>query len=444
MANEKLNKYFRFFPKIYNVESNPVINALIQGFAQENETTATQLENTKAQLFIKTAGGTTLNKLAASLGVSRPGTLGLSDDSFRELVPNLSLKHKNIRKTFYDTMDIFWGPTFSRSNVQTVNFAPFNISAGDEINVIIDNGTTQEIKVLADDIATPGAATAEEIVTILDRLVGSTAEVITDSLTGNEYINLRTNSVGIRGSIEIEASSGVGTTKLDLEVKKHELWQQPQRTVIYNINPNELVIEIPAIVPALKRTLIGSHHFHADSTLESAVAPDNGIWQGSFLFDSTGITADYTVTGQKAKIQEVINEGSVYTKVTVDDASGFLEENGELVFGWGTDLVEQPVKYRGIPNSNTVLLDPTHIFANTHSINSYINVLSATNAFTPSRAGTDFPVYLTSPSGAREIIEGLLAKLTAAGVLLTFVILAPDYKYMIDNPYLSSDDAPGV
>lgn len=440
----KLDKYYRFFPKVFKVRSNPVLNALIQGFAQENESTATQLNNSKAQLFIRTAGGKNLNKLAASLGVARPVSLGLSDADFQELIPNLSLKHKNIRGTFYDTMDIFWGPLFSRANAQTSNSAPFNLSAGNVINVAVNDGSTQEIKILTADIATPGAATAAEVVLILERVIGATTIIEEELTTGDEFINIRTDAVGLRGAIEILAGSGVGAGKLNFEVKKYELWQQADRTIIYNIDPNELIIEIPAVVPALKRTLKGSHHFHTDSTLESAVLPNNGIWQGSFLFDPSGSTVNYTVTSQRAKIQEIISKGSVFTKVTVDDASGFDSEQGELIFDWGTELEEQPVKYRGVPSSNTVLLDPSYRFTNTHQVNSYINVLSSSSAFTPAKDGTDLAVYFVSPSDARAIVEGLLAKLAAAGVLLTFVVISPEYKYTIDNPYISSDDAPSI
>jgi hypothetical protein len=36
----------------------------------------------------------------------------------------------------------------------------------------------------------------------------------------------------------------------------------------------------------------------------------------------------------------------------------------------------------------------------------------------------------------------ILESLAAAGVIVKFKVLAPTYKYLIDNPYISDDDAP--
>lgn len=442
MSDEKLKRYYRFFPKIYKVETNPVLNAIIQGFAGANEEMMLQLENTKAQLFIKTASGQYLNRLASSLGVSRPASLGMTDDEFRELIPNLSLKRKQVRKIFYDTMDVFWGPLFSRANVQSGNPAPFNVVVGDSLKIKVDGGLIQEVKVLTGDIAISGAATSEEMQTILSRILGATISIELDPGSSNEYINIRTNTPGLNGSIEILNSTLAGSTKMDFTLKKYELWQQPMRSAIYEINPNELVLEIPAIVPALRRTLRGSHHFHTDSTLEPPVPPNNGIWQGSFMYNPSGSEASFTVSNQKAEIQEELSKGAIYTKVTVDDNSSFLEPQGEIIFNWGTDLQELPVKYRGIPNTNTILLDPAYVFQKTQPIGSMINVLVKKQPYIPVKTGKDLAVYLTSPSDARVIVEEILRSLAAAGVIVNFVILAPDYKYIIDNPYLITDDAP--
>lgn len=443
MSN-KLNKYYRTIPKIFKPETNPIINALIQGFAESDEEICTQLENTKAQLFVKTAENSDLDTLAASLGVTRPASLGLTDDEYRELIPNLSLKAKQIRKTFYDTMDVFWGPLFSRANVQTNNAATYNVSVGDIFSVKIDGGTQQDIKVMTDDLVTPGAMTAAELVTFLGKVDGATAELVEDPATSDEYVNLRTSTPGLKGSVEIVTSTMVGVAKVDFTVGTYEIWQQSQRSVIYEIRPNEMVIEIPAIVPALRRTLKGSHHLHTDSTLEGPVAPNNGVWEGSFFYDTGGAVSSFTVSRDNAQIQEILNAGSVYTKVTVDDASTWEATSGELIFGWGTDTEELPVRYRGIPNSNTVLLDPSYKFQNDHSVNTFINVLRSTQPYTPRENGDDLAIYLTSPSDAREIVQAILESLAAAGIIINFVILAPDYRYIIDNPYISTDDAPSA
>lgn len=441
-TDSKLKKLIRNFPKVYKAGENPVLTAMLRAIAASDAEVVTQIDNTKAQLFVRTAEGKNLDRLANSLGVSRPSELGLDDPTFQELIPNLSLKPKQIRKAFYDTGDVFWGPLFSRANVATTNFAPYNLSAGDEISVIIDSGDIQTIKILATDIATPGAATAEEVQTILSKISGATVQIIDDQITGDQSINVRTNTPGPTGAMTFVASSGIGSTKLDFPLDKIELIQQAQRFQIYQINPNEVIIEIPAIVPALRRVLKGSHHFHEDSTLEGPVAPANGIWQGSFFFDPNGTEKSFSITGQNAKLDDPITKNNVYTNIIVDDSGKLEESTGSLVFGWGTEREEQPVRYRGVPNSKTILIDPSYIFQYDHPIGEYINVIADSKAFTPARDGSDYPIYLTSPAGARAKVEEIIRTLAAAGIIIQFVVLAPKYKYLYDNPYIFDDDAP--
>ena len=444
IQGDSFKKYIATIPKVFRPEYNRVIRALLLAIASSDDTICQQIQNAKDQLFVRTATGQNLDKLSNSLGVSRPTGLGLNDSQYQELVPNLSLKPKQIKKAFYDTADVFWGPLFSRANISTNNFETFNLNVGDELSFRIDNGEIQTVKVLTGDIATPGFATAEEVVTLLNKLNGVTSIVQEDSITGNISVNLRTNTPGSVGSIEVISSSGIGTSKVDFTIGLYDILNLDQRVSIYNVNPNELIIELPAIVPALRRTLKGSHHFHADSTLEGSVPPNNGIWQGSFFFSPTGQNGNFTITSQKAILQQTINKGEVLTSITVDDTSSFTNNSGNLIFGFGRSNQEVPIRFRGVPNANTILIDPSFKFTQDHPIGTYVNVISQTRPLIPNRDGSDLAIYLTSPSGAREIVEGLLLTLAAAGIIIKFLILAPTYKYIIDNPYLSSDDAPSI
>ena len=438
-CEEKVDRMLRSIPKVYKPGSNPIITAFVEAFAESDCEVAQQIQNTKAQLFVRTAEGTPLNKLANSLGVSRPVELGLDDATFQELIPNLSLKAKQVRKSFYDTADVFWGPLFSRANIQTNNSETFDLSVGDALTVQIDTRPVQTITISTGDIAVDGAATAEEVAAILSKINGATPTIIEDVQTGDKFINLRTDTPGPLGSVEIFSSSMIGTGKLEFNLTKKELRDQDQRVMIYEIRPNEVVVEIPAVVPALRRTLKGSHHFHADSTIEPGIPC---IWEGSFFFDPRGISSSFTVTSQNAQIEVPIQKGNILTNVIVDDTSKIIDQDSFVVFGWGTSQEEIPIRIRGIPNSKTILIDPSHIFAFDHPVGSYVNVVSTLTNFQPAIDGSDLPIYLTSPSTARTAVEAILQSLAAAGVILNFVVLAPTYKYLCDNPYLDEDDAP--
>ncbi len=439
----KKEKYFKTLPRIYKPGINPVITALIEAFASTDEEVVNQIENTKAQLFVRTANGKYLDRLANSLGVRRPIEVGLQDDKFQELIPNLSLKAKQLRKSLYDTADVFWGPLFSRANVTSLNFSTWNVSSGDEIIVSIDSRPIQKVKILSNDLETPGAATSEEMVKILSRIDGVTVSIINDVINNTEAINIRTNTPGPRGSVEIFSDSTMlGVTKFDILADKYELLNQDQRVMIYEINPNEITIELPAIVPSVRRSLKGSHHFHEDETLEAPVAPANGIWQGSFIFDSEGSEATFNVTSQRTVIEEPLTKGDVFVKVTVGDTNLIENQTGTLIFGWGTESQEVGIRYRGIPNSKTILLDPSYQFKKDHQIGEYVNVLADQSPLRPRKNGNDYAIYFTSGFDARLAVQEILKTIVAAGIIVNFVILAPDYKYIIDNPFLESDDSP--
>ena len=436
MSNSNsLNRFFNTIPSTFNPELNRVMYALIYAIALSDDDVEASIADAKAQLFVRTATGQNLEALGKSLGVAKPQSLGLTDTEFQELIPNLSLKPKTIRKAFYDTADIFWGPLYSRANVKTNNFAPFNVQVGDQISVSVNNGLLQNIKVLNGDLAANGTATSAELVNILSRVVGATPSIQTDSLTGHDFINLRTNTPGSTGSIEIYPSSMLGTAKVDFTIGTFDILKLDQRVVVYNINPNELLVEIPAVIPALRRTLRGSHHFHADATIASPVPPNNGIWQGSFMFSPNGQMNNFTVSKQHCALQQTISKGQIYTSVAVDNNSSFLQPSGDLIFDFGTDSQEGPVKYRGIQNVDTVLIDPGYVFKFDHASGSSMNVISSRQPYTPDKTGKDLAIYMTSPSGARSVVQTILASLAAAGIIVNFQVLAPTYKYIIDNPY---------
>lgn len=438
-----LNRFLNTIPKTFNSQEGSVLYALIYAIALSDDDVANAIEEAKKTMMVKRATGKNLEILGRGFGVSKPLTLGMSDDEFRELIPNLSLKPKVIKKAFYDTADIFWGPLFSRANITTSNSAPYNVSVGDAISVKINNQTQQTVKVLTGEIVTNGAATSAEMLAILSKIKYATVSIITDPVLNTDKMNIRTNAPGSVGVVEIISSSMIGVSKLGFVVGEYDILKLSQRVSIYNLKPNELLIEIPSVLPALKRTLKGSHHFHEDSTLETAVAPANGVWTGSFMYNPSGDVQNFAVSHQKAALAQNMTKGSIYTSIAVTDNSLFESATGELIFDFGLATQEGPVKFRGLPNDNTVLLDPSYTFLYNHSLsNGTINVVTQKKPYLPKVNGNDLAIYMTSPSEARAIVQGLLSSLAAAGIFITYKILAPNYRYVIDNPYISSDDAP--
>ena len=560
---------------------NPIINALLLGFAQGDQEVSNAIQETKASLFVQTASNQFLDVLASSFGVARPAALGLPDPAFRDLIPPLSLQAKQVRTSFYNAMDAFWGPEFSRANIGTDQvgiFDTFDLRTNDVLSFQVDTRTLQTVVVRATDLQNQGAMTVNEFSVLLNNnLTGTTNEIIRDPINDRQFIRLLTTTPGLRGSLQFTvARPNSVVVPIIFPTNKSELIGQAQRTVIYEIRPNELTIEVPAFIPSLARGLRGSEHLHngpllaqliergtalsvglpADvlsqeptevlpnntlvipngtnvtvssvitntMTLQSnggltglsisgadpiftlsgtidaaraedvyrvvvratktevltssdpAVYPnptpivttadfpifvrvvadianvtDAQTWVGSFLYDPNGLESSFTITGQSARIVgdttsggSGLTAGEVHPRITVESTTNTLPtDSGLAIVGFGSSSQEPAlVLYRGRANQSVIEVDPSFVFSNTHPEGTFINIVSAASPFVPDRQGNAYPVYLTSSTNAREIILDILRTLAAAGVFLNFVILAPTYKYLIDNPYLTTDDRP--
>lgn len=429
MPDKKFERYVKHLPTTYKPKTNPVVKALFEVIADKDDEVVQNLKATKAQIFVPTAEGKYLDRLGNNRGVSRPTELGLLDDDYRKLIPVMSFKPKQIRRIFYDLMDVFWGPLFSRSNVTSSNSAPFSVSIGEDLKIKVNDGPEQVIKILSEDLAVDGTATVSEMVAILDKIKGTTVSIVEDTVLSTERVNVRTDAPGASGSVEFTGGSAISGLKLDMELKRFLITDLDQRTVVYELRHRELIIELPAVLPVLRRTLKGSHHFHADSTLTG----DSHI--GSFLFSPNG-NKPYTLTSQRANLLSAITKDNVFTTLTVDDTSLFEVQSGFLIFNFGKKNEEQPVKFFSIPNSNTILIDPAHVFKFTHAIGTTVNmILGDLKPYKPRTNGNDLAVYLTSPAEARTLVQDLLASLAAAGVIVKFIIKFPTYKYLCGNPY---------
>jgi hypothetical protein len=436
MAIDAVAKMLNDLPQVFNAKVNPVIKALVTAWATSDQDILTQLDNTKAQLFVKTANGTYLDKLASAVGVSRPANTGINDTVFSQLIPNLSFKNKQIYKAFYDTMDVFWGPLYSRANITGTLSAPFNVTIGQTFSISVDGQMAQFITVKTGDVANNGAATAQEVIDFLNQINTITASLLLLN-TGEQQINIRTNTPGLRGSLLVDDTNnlpGVG-----FPTALMTLTQQSQRVAAYQLNPGEVILEIPAFVPVTRDTLLGSHHFHADDTLASPVPSANGVWQGSFFYSTT--QTPFVPTSKTAVLNQSISQGAFLNTLTVSSTAGLPTSGGSLVINFGQNAEEHGLKYFAVLNSQTIEIDASYFFQNDHSPGEVLNVLmpNTNSPYAPRVAGQDLAMYMPSEVDARTSVQTLLETIAAAGIVVKFIILLPHYDYIIASPFANTD-----
>jgi len=259
------------------------------------------------------------------------------------------------------------------------------------------------------------------------------------------------------------------------------------RVSIAEINENQIKISIPSSVPALRRNLKGSHHFHnysgtivsVDNIFKEIVIDLDGSTKSlttneleNALFGqdlnaavilgstpgSTGVTLQFsasedlsvfipgerfmaaltnypgsfipdatrafTLRKERGTLGQIINVSSQIPTLIMSDASGIPDTPGFLAFNFGFPNEEVLIKYFGRPNNSTILLDPSHVFAFDHAIGEAVNVVS-TPYFKPRTSGDDYSVYIVGVEAARLLAQKIIESIAAAGVVIEWTVLTP-------------------
>lgn len=422
MPIDKFTRMARSLPALYKAETNTMVRGLLKAWGLNDDEIEIQITNTKAQIFQTDAEGRYLDFLGNNVGVPRDPALGMADDDFRKLIPVMSFLPKQVRRTIISLLDVFWGPGFTRANVNSGNVEDFNfgpvsiltgtatftnkdktvkgvgtmflteLQPGDYIKVNLASGYTyQKVSAILSDtvveLSVPWASAiavnvsmdkgvtrtlsyvidanpektirfipsafdditsvkVDEIVTFLNNHPEHsqylTASKYIDPIVGNK-LNIRTNTPGLLGSIQITGGDANDVSRLYFDLTKHT----EVTCSVYEINPNEIVVKIPSSVPVLRRTLRGAVHpkqdkiqifseaevydftaLGASSTLNITVDGTPHVitfTHASDFSDITSVTAEEIVT--------VINDQLAFLEAFTEDRENFKKVGLRTTFG---------------------------------------------------------------------------------------------------------------
>lgn len=168
------------------------------------------------------------------------------------------------------------------------------------VNIAAQKGTTQTLTYKVDGLIEKTirfipnafddliAVTLDELVAFLDsngeHKPYITSSIFIDPILGSK-LNIRTNTPGLRGSIQILGGTANSPTILNFSTQI----QIETRAKVIEVNPNEIVIQIPSSVPVLRRTLKGSAH---PRETKAQITSNREV----FDFSSLGATSTLTLT----------------------------------------------------------------------------------------------------------------------------------------------------
>jgi hypothetical protein len=206
---------------------------------------------------------------------------------------------------------------------------------------------------------------------------------------------------------------------------KFSVLSDTRYATVFEVAPGVLNVFLPATTQVVDRRLIGAAHLRNDWAPGPPYVPPlivDSRFLGPYIYDTTqsGVLSKYaTVT------TSLVEAGQTYRVLDVADASDFADDSGYLMFEYGTDRQEGPVKYLGRPGSAVLLVDPAWAFQFSHPIGSDVTLLSSRSPIELSPLGLQYPFYLTGTAEGRVYAENLIDTLVATGLTLIITIIYP-------------------
>lgn len=158
--------------------------------------------------------------------------------------------------------------------------------------------------------------------------------------------------------------------------------------------------------------------------------------KGPYIWD---LAAPFVLSSNKGSIADTIQAGKIVRLLdlgpnTIPSTGGFL------IFDYGLNTQEGPVRFLYKPTDTTIAIDPSYTFKFNHAIGSGITLIGTNGPHVMSTTGTEYPLYITDPSQARLILEDLIRSVKSAGIFVNFLVHYPEQLYATLDVYNSGID----
>jgi hypothetical protein len=148
--------------------------------------------------------------------------------------------------------------------------------------------------------------------------------------------------------------------------------------------------------------------------------------KGSYAWD---LNAPYVLSANSGQLTSSIVAGTTVPVLNLNSSTIPLE-GGFLIFDYGLNTQEGPIKYLYASSSNSVVIDQSYVFQYSHSIGSKVIALSRKGPHIMSGLGTEYAAYMTNPPDVRVTLENLIKSVASAGIYTQFLIKFPEQIYI--------------
>ncbi len=152
---------------------------------------------------------------------------------------------------------------------------------------------------------------------------------------------------------------------------------------------------------------------------------------GPYVWD---LSAPFVLSDNIATLTESIQAGQTIPLINLS-VNTIPLQGGFVVFDYGLNTQEGPVKYLYAPNSTAIVIDPSYIFQYSHAEGSSVVSIDNKGPHIMSGLGTEYPPYITNPSDVRVTLENLIESVASAGIFIDFLVRYPDQLYSVLPTY---------
>lgn len=153
--------------------------------------------------------------------------------------------------------------------------------------------------------------------------------------------------------------------------------------------------------------------------------------KGPYVWD---LSAPFVLSDNIATLAESVQAGQTIPLLNLSQNT-IPSQGGFVIFDYGLNTQEGPVKYLYTPNSTTIVIDPSYVFQHNHAAGSSVVSIDNKGPHIMSGLGTEYPPYITNPSDVRVTLENLIESVASAGIFIDFLVRYPDQLYSVLPTY---------
>jgi hypothetical protein len=157
---------------------------------------------------------------------------------------------------------------------------------------------------------------------------------------------------------------------------------------------------------------------------------------GPYLWD---INADFVLSSLTADLTAEIKAGTTNRNIAVT-ANDIPNYECKIMFDFGTEKQEGPVRCFYKPNTTSLAIDPSYVFKFTHDIASAVTMIRRRGGIQFGGVGAEYAGYITDPASARIVLQELMQEVKSVGIFINFLIRYPELQYATIDVYKSGID----